>query len=171
MLSIKCRTDEVLSFQHVFLILVSVILVGSILGSITFIYCFPFILPFDFSPAASTLHTLLLTAIPLILSVLSAWMGLFWISSVILFLKFFAFSFCICWVCALFPDSAWLVRFLILFVDFCTLPVLVCFVASGFAYPRRNLLIAFTFCALFTACAVFINDSYILTLLEMAEIL
>ena len=163
--------DKALLSRHVFFKLLSAILIGSMIGAFGFFYFCSSMQAFALVTKAGVLHTFILSALPLLLTAVAIWCSALWLPALLLFLKASAFSFCICWVCESYPGSAWLFRFLILFVDFFTLPILACFILYCFGQPCRKPLIFWIFCVLLTFGVVLLNRYYILPLLVAIEIL
>lgn len=64
------------------------------------------------------------TLLPLLFSAFAVSLSEPWLLLLISTVKAFSFSFCACGICLAFGQSSWLVRFLFLFSDHCTLPVL-----------------------------------------------
>lgn len=163
--------EKALSSRYTAFKLLSAILLGSVLGAFAFSFFCASMQSSVFVSNAGVLHTFILSILPLLLTAVAMWCSALWLSELLLFLKAFSFSFCLCWVCKSYPGSAWLFRILILFVDFFTLPMLACFVWYSFEYSCRKPLITWVLWVLLIFGVVLVDNYYILPLLQTVEIL
>lgn len=74
--------------------------------------------------AVSIPGLLLVTALPFLLTALAVFLSQPWMLLLLVFVKAFSFSFCASGIMAVYGSASWLVRFLLMFADGCTLPLL-----------------------------------------------
>ena len=112
---------------------------GLIFGSICAVAGRSVLTPLIFSAASASaplFQLLLITLLPVVFSFCAALWGEYWLLQPIIFGKAFLFAYVASAITVTYGTAGWLVRFLLMFTDFCTLPLLLWYWIQ--LYTRRR---------------------------------